>query len=307
MRNLTRSSRLLAGLAALAGVMASHAQAISPFYAITFDAGGGVPGSLGEGFRTSGAGFYNRQGATNVDLDSSDPTTWLETNANHVPYDSYFALSGGGPSRSITADTGDSLTPQINDFYDDFGVAYANEYFDASGNGIQVFLPGSHIGGTGDNDGMAPYPDGTIVNEARAALGVAPPPVTSGPSPLGLGVFIGQLTVNRGAVLSGGLLFTALIGSVPMGDFEAHNLVLNGPEVLFQTDVGVFQPLVLRSYLVGGNADLSHSRSGGNISVTGGQRFGAADVYHLWVEVVPAPSPVAFMAFAVLTASRRRR
>ena len=71
----------------------------------------------------------------------------------------------------------------------------------------------------------------------------------------------------------------------------------------------MFQPLVLKSYLVATNDNLSHSRSGGNTGTGSGstQRFGAADVYHLWVEVVPAPTAVAAFGLAGLAGLRRRR
>lgn len=67
--------------------------------------------------------------------------------------------------------------------------------------------------------------------------------------------------------------------------------------------------MVLRTYLVATNDDLSHSRSGGNLGSGSGstQRFGAADVYHLWLEVVPAPGGVALAGLAAVTGLRRRR
>ena len=67
--------------------------------------------------------------------------------------------------------------------------------------------------------------------------------------------------------------------------------------------------MVLRTYLVATNDDLSHSRSGGNLGAGSGntQRFGAADVYHMWLEVVPAPSGVALAGLAGLACVRRRR
>jgi uncharacterized protein (TIGR03382 family) len=71
----------------------------------------------------------------------------------------------------------------------------------------------------------------------------------------------------------------------------------------------VFQPLVLRSYLVASLDNLSHSRSGGNTGTGTGsaQRFGNADVYHIWVEVVPAPGAVALAGLAAVAGIRRRR
>ena len=299
--------KVMLRLVSAASVLALAAGAsAAPFNAVSYEAGGGLQGIAGAGFQTSAGGFYNRLGGTNVDIDSSDPTAWVESSGNHVPYDSYFALNGGGPSRSATGDTSDSLTGQIISFYSAFGVNYADDYFDASGNGTQVAGPGSHIGGSNDADGQAPFPAGTTVNQARAGLAVSPPPVPSGASPLGEGVFVGQFTLNRGATLSGGFFFTVL---VQQGTGDGQNLVLNGAPVVFQTAPGVFQPLVLRSYLVGTNDNLSHSRSGGNAgSGTGSsQRFGAADVYHLWVEVVPTPGALALFGVGGLALARRRR
>lgn len=294
-------------LVSAASVLALAAGAsAAPFNAVSYEAGGGLQGIAGAGFQTSAGGFYNRLGGTNVDVDSSDPTAWVESSTNHVPYDSYFAINGGGPSRSATGDTGDTLTGQIISFYAGFGIAYTDDYFDASGNGTQVSGPGSHIGGTGDNDGQAPFAAGTPANQARAGYAVSPPPLPSGASPLGQGVFVGQFTVNRGATLSGGLFFTVLTAP---GDGSDGNLVLGGGPVPFETAPGVFQPLVLRSYLVATNDNLSHSRSGGNLGSGAGssQRFGAADVYHLWIEVVPTPGALALFGIGGMALARRRR
>ena len=299
------------GVVAVAGLAlvvfsSSRADAADPFRVLAYEAGGGLDGVAGLGLTTSTGGFYNRFGSTNVDLDSSDPTVWTESSINHIAYDSYFALNGGGPSRSVASETGETLTPQIRSFYANVGVTYADDYFDASGNGTQLWSPGAHLGATGDDDGQAPFPAGAPVDQARTGFAVSPPPVPSGASPLGQGVFIAQFTLNAGSVVSGGMLFTT---RVSFGVGSTHAMVLNGPAVVFETAPGVFQPLVLRSYLVATNDDLSHSRSGGNLGTGSGssQRFGAAEVHHLWVEVIPTPGAGVVLAMAGVAGLGRRR
>lgn len=115
---------------------------------------------------------------------------------------------------------------------------YADDYFDAGGNGNQVWAEGSYIGGTGDADGQAPFPAGTIVNQIRGGFTVNPGLVRSGASPLGEGVIVGQFTLNRGATLSGGISFGVEVR--PNTLYEYRDLVVNGPAVMFQTAPGVF-------------------------------------------------------------------
>jgi hypothetical protein len=280
--------------------LAAGAQA-APFNALSYETGGGLAGIQGAGFTTSAGGFYNPTGnPTNTSAQpaaASNP--WTEAQS----YDSYFTISAG-PSRITDGDGGvDTLSPQILSAY-----GYTDS-LDAPG---FTAGPGSHIGATGDNDGQAPFNAATPVNRARA--GVATDAATgSNFTPSGVngisgqdGIFIAQFTVNRGSTLEGGILFSVLRGP---GLFQSSNLVLGGAPVAFETQPGVFQPLVLKAYLVGGNANLGHSRGGGNAGTGSGnsQRFGAADVYHLWVEVVPAPTAVAAFGLAGLAGLRRRR
>jgi hypothetical protein len=294
----------------LAAVGLSASAYAAPFNALSYEAGGGLTGIMGAGFTTSGAGFYNRQGGTTTGVQSTDPTTWQETASNHVAYDSYLTLSGQGPSRNSQTTIDDnglteSISAQIRSFY---GAAYDSD-FGAPG---VIVGPGSHIGASGSTTGQAPYAAATPVNGVRAGIAKDP---SSGPAfeASGInpkngadGVFVAQLTVNRGATVSGSFLFAIL---VQQGTFNNYNLVLNGASVNAETAPGVFQPIVLRSYLVAQSDNLSHSRSGGNSGTGSGnsQRFGAADVYHLWVEVVPAPTAVAAFGLAGLAGLRRRR
>jgi len=252
-----------------------------------------------------GAGFYNRQGGTNANPLASDPFTWAETATNHSAYDSYLTLSSDGPSRLAEADeAGDSLSAQIRSFY-----GYSDS-FQASGG---IVGPGTHIGGTGDNDGQMPS---TVMantfNQVRggfgADAGAGTPSISSDVNPASgfEGIFLGQLTVNRGATLSGAFDFTVLRAQ---GQDSKIDLALNGASALAETAPGVFQPLVFKSYLVAGLDNLSHSRSGGNRGTGTGssQRFGDADVYHIWVEVVPTPGAAALAGLAAVAGVRRRR
>ena len=284
--------------AVLVAVGASASALATPFTALSYEGGGGLPNISGQGFTTSGSGFYNRTGATTTSVLASDVTTWTETTTNHVAYDSYLTLSGTVSRVGSATGIIDTLSPQLN-------AIYGNATEQARD--TAVVNPGSHIG---DNDG--PNDNNPPTNRVRA--GIAAIPVSGGQTSVinansGLeGVFLAQLTVNRGATISGDIFFTTL---VQPGFADSNTLVLGGPAVLFETAPGVFTPLVLRAYLVATNDDLSHSRSFGNEgSGTPGsttQRFGPADVYHLWVDAIPAPTAVAAFSFAGLAALRRRR
>lgn len=303
---MNRLSLLVCG-AALMVVSAAEAR---PFRPLAVEAGGGLTGVDGNGFRASFGGLYNRAGTvTNNRIEPIDVSAWSESDTNHIAYDSYLTLAGNGPSRlSAGDDVGDSLSPQIRAFYgytDTFASQIPQNY---------VVAPGSHIGVSGSTTGQPPYAAATPVDRARGAWGgqqSLPPNDTwlySGINPRtgNEGAFIGQLTVSRGALITGGGQFSNLL---QLGVYIDMTLVLDGPEVVAQYSPGVFKPFVMRSYLVASHDDLSHSRSGGNAGSGSGntQRFGAADVYHLWIEVVPSPGPVMLFACAGVASVRRRR
>lgn len=265
---------------------------------------GPAPSVRGTGFMTSSGGFYNRQGDTTTTALPSSAQLWSESVNNHVAYDSYLTMSGRGPSRLSEADdVGESLSPQLRAFYG---------YADSASSAIpSPFYFQAHIGDSSSLTGQPPYAATTPVNRARG--GINAPPVNgeflrSGINPINGrdAVFIAQFTVNRGSTLSGSIILSNFLAA---GTFVDIPLTLNGPEVIGEATPGVFRPFVLRSYLVATNDDLSHSRSGGNAGtgVGNSQRFGAADVYHLWIEIVPAPGAAAAFGLAGLVAIRRRR
>jgi hypothetical protein len=214
---------------------------------------------------------------------------------------------------------GDTLSPQIRAFY-----GYADETVQSS---PSLTAPGTHIGGTGDTDGQLPAPIYTNVNGPlirypfdfnRARGGwtadfsaVSDPTPLSGINPLNGrdAIFLAQFTVNRGARLSGSFDVTLAIRNGSSTTESKFPLTIDGPASLVVTAPNVRQSMVLRTYLVATNDNLSHSRSGGNLGTGSGstQRFGAADVYHMWLEVVPAPGGVALAGLAGLACVRRRR
>lgn len=278
--------------------VAPHTHA-RPFVLSGYEAGGGLAGLLGDGFTTTGAGFYNPTGAlTNSDVQPAPASLpWSDAQS----YDSYFTLSQA-PARITAADGGgDTLSPQILSFYG---------YTDSLDAPVTIAATGSHIGATGDNDGFGPYPVVTPVERARAGImhdassGTQALASAINPRSGQHGVFIAQLTLNRGASLAGGIV--ARFIAAP-GDVRAATLMLNGPAALVETSPGLFEFVRLRSYVVGQHENLGHSRSGGNVVLTTSGRFGAADVWHLWVEVVPTPGAVGVFALAGIAASRRRR
>ncbi len=289
----------VASVLALAG-----AASAAPFTALTFEASNAGGGVVGDGFTTSGAGFYNRLGATNTGLVSGDPLNWFN---NDLAADSYFGMSGSGPSRFSSADGGvDAISATLEAMGAPFDTTFDNN---AGGNAI--FAPDSHIGMTSDNDGQLPssFNPNFLVNRARAGHGVVPktPSGQAFGDPTQQGVFIAQFTVNRGAVLSGNLLFNIAIS---VGVFDGQFLEVGGPAVSIMTDTGP-QLFKLTAYKIVELTNLGHSRSGGNLGTGTGsaQRFGDADVLHLWVETVAIPTPgaLALLGIGGLVTIRRRR
>jgi hypothetical protein len=302
----SRATSVLFAAAVMIAASAAHAQQFRP---LTIEGGQGLPGlTVGfDGFRTSSGGFYNRFGIATINTTPADPLIWTESTINHIAYDSYFTLSGNGPSRlGIADDVGDTLSPQIRASYG---------YTDTLNASIPLSFasPGTHIGDSTSLTGQPPHAVNTPADRARGGWGGLEFQggggwLRSGINPINGrdGVFIAQLTVNRGSTLSGTVLFANLLSQ---GVFVNIPLTLNGPEVIGEATPGVFRPFVLRSYLVATNENLSHSRSGRNAGtgVGNSQRFGAADVYHLWIEIVPAPGAAAAFGLAGLVAIRRRR
>jgi hypothetical protein len=305
-RGSRATSVLFAAALLIAATSAASAQQFRP---LTIEGGGGLPGYAPgfDGFRTSSGGFYNRMGNTTTSVQSSDPTIWTETSTNHIAYDSYVTISGNGPSRlSAEDDVGDTLSPQIRSTY-----GYSDTV--AAALPFIVLSPGTHLSDSNSTTGQPPHAVNTPVDRVRGQWGGLESngpdaALRSGINPINGrdGVFIAQLTVNRGSTLSGSIL---LANRVSPSVFVNIPLTLNGPEVIGQATPGVFRPFVMRSYLVATNEDLSHSRSGGNAGtgVGNSQRFGAADVYHVWIEIVPAPGATAAFGLAGLVAIRRRR
>jgi hypothetical protein len=278
--------------------LATASLSARPFVATGFEAGGGLQGVGGAGFTTSGLGFYNPLGnPTNTSVQPAVASSpWTEAQS----YDSYFTLSAA-PARVTAADGGvDSLSPQILSFY-----GYTGSYDVPT----TIAASGSHIGATGDNDGAFPYSPATPVDQARAGISFDSTlggPVASALNPRSgqHGVFIAQLTLKREASLGGGIVLNLLTAP---GITSSAALALNGPAVSIETSPGVFEFVHLRSYVVASNPDLGHSRSGGNEGPTPSQRFGAADVWHLWIEVVPSPGAVGAFVLGAIGAARRRR
>lgn len=286
-------------LAAL-GVLAVAGSAVAaPFRALSFEAGGGLPGIAGQGIFVNQGGFFTSDGAGNNVLGG---TAASATSGNEFQFDSHFALDGFGPTarnRSVTPANNGAATLA---FYGDYGApgAAAANYDELEGtaqNGHGPFNlpgaayvqgPGSHIG---DPAGDASNPE----NSARAGLGVAPPPIDSWFAPAGIlrggrstndGIFVGRFTVKTGAILSGGLFFN----TAPMaGASDGHDLVLGGAAQSFLTNNGS-QNLVLRSYLVT-TVDLTNPSASTVDGVVNGNPFGMADVYDLWVHTAGGPPP----------------
>jgi hypothetical protein len=263
----------------------------------------------------SGGGFYTADSAGDNVVGGS-PGNF--TAANEQEFDSHFALDGFGPSaRNRT------LTPANNSaatlaFYGDYGPAGAtaanytelegtaqngNGPFNAAGAGY-IAGPGSHVG---DPAGDASNPE----NAARAGMAVSPPPVSSHFAPASGGgrsafdgIFVGRFTIQAGAALSGGMLFNTVDPNSPTG-FSGALLLLDGPGVPVGTTNGI-QVLGLRSYLVT-SVDLANPSSATADGLNNGTPYGLANVFDLWVQVIPTPGTLALVGLAGIAAVRRRR
>lgn len=281
----------------------------APFQALSFEAGGGLPGIVGAGITVSGGGFFTADGAGN---NVAGGTAASATAGNEFQFDSHFALDGFGPTarnRSLTPANNGAMTTAFYGDYGAPGLAAANydelegPVFNAAG-AAYVQGPGSHVG---DPVGDASNPE----NMARAGLGVSPPPVSShfapnmtgGRSALD-GVFIGRFTVQAGASLSGGILFNTVDPTSPTNFFGA-DLVLGGPAVNFNTTNGV-QALSLMAFRIG-SVDIQNPSAATADGINVGNPFGLADVYDLWVKVVPTPGTLALAGLGCLSFVRRRR
>ncbi|MDX2116158.1 MAG: hypothetical protein SFZ24_11155 [Planctomycetota bacterium] len=286
------------------GVLVASAGAYAaPFNALSFEAGGGVPGIAGEGFTVSSGGFFN----TNVTDTVAAQGAAGFTAANFGEFDSYFALDGFGPAarnRSVGTSNNSTATTSFYGNYGAPGTSTANYDIGESIAGYQFIVgPGSHIGDFG-NSGSAASPN----NRARAGIGVAPPPVSSTFAPNASGgrsafdgIFVGRMTVQAGATLSGGMLFNTQAGG-------SANLSLGGPAVAMATENGP-QLLALRAYRVATVDITAASTTGPAEDPDTGEpiAFGRADVYDLWVQVIPTPGAVALFGMAGVAGLRRRR
>jgi hypothetical protein len=285
-------------------LVAAGAATAAPFNALSYEAGGGLPGIAGQGLSVSGGGFFTADGAGNNVFGA---TAASMGSVNEFEFDSHFALDGFGPSaRNRT------LTPANNsvmtlDFYGDYGAAgTATANYDELEGPTFNALGAAYVSGPGSHIGDPAFDASNPVNEARAGIAASPPPISSHFAPnVGGGrsafdgVFVGRFTISTDATLSGGMFFNTLVDAG--NDFGA-DLELGGPAVLFQTNNGP-QLLALRSYLVGSVDLVNPSASAGD----GASPFGAANVWDLWVQVVPTPGTFAIAGLAGIAALRRRR
>lgn len=275
----------------------------APFTALSYEAGGGLPGIVGQGFSVDFGGFFVAAGAgTNV----LGGTSINFTPGNEQEFDSHFSFDPFGPAaRNRTTGATNNSTMTLN-FYGNYGPTSntntpgpggSHEALDQIPGGVFIVGPGSHIG----------VPGGTE-NQARAGIAVSPPPVPSGFAPNATGgrstldgIFVGRFTIKANATLSGGMLFNTVDPSSGSGFFGA-NLTLGGPDVAFNTINGV-QRLVLRAYQVGTIALENPS----DATIDQDNEFGSAKVLDVWVHLLPTPGAVALFGMGGMAMLRRRR
>lgn len=290
----------------------------APFRALSYEAGGGLAGIAGAGFSVDFGGYFASAavGGTNV---FGGPAAGF-TAANEGEFDSHFSLDGFGPTaRNRSAGPTDNSTLTTG-FYGDYpsGITGGLNYNELQSGLVGPYGPfvgpgASFIQGPGSHVGD-PMADGVLPeNRARAGVAVAPPPVScthfapnaSGGRSANNGAFVGRFTIKTGATLTGGMLFSTLASpGVP----DSHDLTLGGPAVLFNTHNGP-QFLALRAYRINLSEPVMIDNPSDVTSegLNEGIPFGPANVFDLWVQVVPAGGTFAVLAMPVCALARRRR
>jgi hypothetical protein len=286
----------------------SGAASAAPFRVFGYQAGGGIHGVAGQGISVDRGGFFVAEGAGS-DVLTAGAGSFMAV--NEFEFDTHWALDGFGPSARNRLSAPVNNSTMTMNFYGNYGPpggvsADYNELETIPG-ASYVVAPNSHIG---DTTGMGGLPH----NMARAGIAVVPPSVvstfapnaTGGRSTLN-GVFVGRFTIQQGAVLSGGIMLD--VARTPtMSDI--HDLELGGPAVLFQTESGP-QMLALRGYRInistGGTLNIANASIATFDGLGVGAPFGAADVWDLWVQVVPSVGAAWLAVPAAAWGARRRR
>jgi len=299
-----------------AALVSGSAHAL-PFNPWGFQGGGGIAGVSGVGFTVTNGYFFDGDDAS-PNVFPSAPGGWTGDN-RVLEFDSSFCLDPIGPAvRNRSTGTSNNSHATLA-FYGDYGPpggASSDHRIGDTVPGLTIQVPaGSHIGDPSGTSGTNPP---TPNNRARIGLGSwgtdgqANIPVGSGLAPnvtggrsVFDGVFVGRLTVTRGAVLTGAFDFITFLGTVTPADLFTRELVLGGPAVEFMTHMGL-QDLALRSYLVA-SPDIPVAGLADPAGVNDGAPFGPADVYDLWVQTIPAPGALALVGLGGIAALRRRR
>lgn len=245
--------------------------------------------SGGQPYRTSdGSGFFvhSSRDAGDGTPDLSRPlhsASWAGA-GNDLEWTSYFTHDGLGPSRRSGAPNNAS-----DQFYITAGVYPAG--FSSRNSNFAAFTPGH------DAAARAAVVDTGVIFGGTFIAGPSQP---SGPSPLTAmadltfwqGLFLARLTVRDGVTISGSVTV--------VGSFGTSQLVLNSG-----IEAG---GVVLNSYKV---ADIVLTDSGFDTGTGESENFAgvAVDVYDIWLEQPPFPSPgpVAVFGAAGLVGLRRRR
>ncbi len=292
----------------------------SPFNSLGFQGGGGLAGITGQGFTVANGFFFDGNGGA-PNTSPSAPAGWTGAN-RFLEFDSYFCLDPFGPAARNRSTGTSNNSARTLAFYGDYGppgAAAADYNVGEFATGYALtFGAGSHIGDpTGSNPASTPENRARLGVGASGAEGSGVPPVGSGFAPNATGgrsmlngVFVGRLTVTTGAMLSGAIDFTILQTAMTPGGSETHELVLGGAAVSFMTHTGP-QLLALRAYLVAGATrdavDVQLAGLADPLGVNDGEPFGLADVYDLWVQVIPTPGALALVGLGGIAALRRRR
>ncbi len=209
----------------------------APFQLLSFEAGGGLEGVGGAGFWPSAGEFFLSTENSNHPLSASagDFTT-----SSELDFDSYLTIDDFGPSAGAEPSSADTRA-----LYADY-PASAHQAHTNSTSPLVILLAGSNLSPT----------------MAQFGAAISPQPFMSGFAPLSGGgrsevdgIFVARFTVQQGASVEGGAVFSILTQS----GGELIDLTLDGPRV-----DGSEQAYRLRSYLV------STSASG--------------DTYDIWIQ-----------------------
>jgi MYXO-CTERM domain-containing protein len=258
----------------------------------------GAPGFFGVNVTTSGDRFFR----SNLTSASDKGPVQSATSPNRI-FDSYAGFDGGAPT-SMDANgnpTGPFAGPTVSETSADLLDGYdTNTGF---GSVIPIGFTLAHFNAAGNAFGGGAFE--SAPRAATNALALSSPAIPD----IVNSFFVARLTVQRGALLTGGVI-RALISTegLPSDGGVVVTLALNaGVPVLVGTSNNTGLPVALsQGYTFDSILSAQPNGLGNQQGVAGA--FGNGDTYDLYINgAVPTPGAIALLGLAGLGATRRRR